>query len=58
MVSVKKLYDELEMEVIRFSAEDVIVTSGEDDCAPPSKAVSENLAAELITDDTSEMVFK
>ncbi len=54
----KKLYDELEMEVIRFNAEDVIVTSGEDDCAPPSKAVSENLAAELITDDTSEMVFK
>ncbi len=54
----KKLYEELEMEVIRFNAEDVIVTSGEDDCAPPSKAVSENLAAELITDDTSEMVFK
>ena len=26
----KKLYDELEMEVIRFNAEDVIVTSGEE----------------------------
>ena len=28
---VKKLYDELEMEVIRFNAEDVIVTSGEEE---------------------------
>ena len=27
----KKMYEELEMEVIRFNAEDVIVTSG-DDC--------------------------
>ena len=26
----KKLYEELELEVIRFNAEDVIVTSGEE----------------------------
>ncbi len=28
----KKMYEELEMEVIRFNAEDVIVTSGDVEC--------------------------
>ena len=30
----KKRYEELELEVVRFDAEDVVATSGSDDCNP------------------------
>ena len=30
----KKMYEELNLEVVRFDAEDVVATSGEVDCAP------------------------
>ena len=37
MVSVKKLYEELELEVIRFDAEDVVTASS---CASPYAGAS------------------
>ncbi len=43
----KKLYDELEMEVIRFNAEDVIVTSGEEEECEAVEMVKAGVDEEL-----------
>ena len=43
----KKLYEELELEVIRFNAEDVIVTSGEEEECEAVEMVKAGVDEEL-----------